>query len=514
MVTTLTSAETIAGPAAAPLSGRTLRLVTVLSFLSFFLMGAAWAAATPWSGAPDETAHMVRAAGVVAGQIAPEPTKAQNGTGAVQRVPAALERDTCFAFHPHKSAACQPTPPQDGKLADYGTAAGRYQPTYYALVGLPLLLSPDYTGLLIARLIGVAVAAAFLAAAVRSIVAWSRRWFMLAGVLVATTPMAVEIIGSINPNGVEIAAAVAMWAALIPLVRSDGPVDRRLLALFAISAAAVASFRPSGPVFVVMAVAVVLATAGGARLMRLVRDRMVWLATAALGVVGLASGIWILVMKANELGGTRATPGTLTTRESLQIVLVDRLGFYFESMVGQFAWLDVRMPGTYYALWYAVTGFLAITALVVGRRADRWRLTLVVAASFVLPVVGDVLSANTLGMIMQGRYVLPAAAGAALLAGHIISERGGFRPATTRSMLGWIAAIVVPLHLIGLGWTMIRYQQGIGGKPVVASLNPFVGDWMPSIGPIGVVLLAVAGAAALVGLVRVMPVEDPELRTA
>jgi Predicted membrane protein (DUF2142) len=509
----LTTAEMVAESAGASLPRRTLRLVSVLAFLSFFLMGAAWAAATPWDGAPDERAHMIRAAGVVSGQIAPEPTSAQNGTGGFQRVPAALDRNTCYAFDPTKSAACMQNPPQDGKFADLGTAAGRYQPTYYALVGLPLRLSPDYTGLLIARLISVAVAAAFLAAAVRSIVEWSRRWFMLAGVLVATTPMAMEIIGSINPNGVEIAAAIAMWAALIPLVHSEGPVDRRLLGLFAISAAAVASIRPSGPGYVVIAIAVVLATAGGTRLMRLIRDRMVWLTTAALGVVGIGSGIWILVMKANELGGIAKTTGILTTAEALQIVLVDRMSYYFESMVGYFAFLDVRMPGTYYALWYAVTGFLGITALVVGRRADRWRLALVVASSFVLPVVGDVVSVNTLGMIMQGRYVLPAAAGAALLAGHIISERGGFRPGTTRSALGWIAAIVIPLHLVGLGWTMIRYQQGLGGKPVVPSLNPFIGEWQPSIGSIGVAVLAVAGAVALIRLVRVMPVEEPELRT-
>jgi hypothetical protein len=510
----LTTAEITSESAVAPLPRRTLRLVSVLAFLSFFLMGAAWAAATPWDGAPDERAHIIRAAGVVSGQLAPEPTKAQNGTGGFQRVPATLDRDTCYAFDPRRSAACQQTPAPNGQFADLGTAAGRYQPTYYALVGLPLRLSPDYTGLLIARLIGVAVAAAFLAAAVRSIVAWSRRWFMVAGVLVATTPMAMHIIGSINPNGVEIAAAIAMWAALIPLVHSEGPVDRRLLALFTISAAAVASIRPSGPGYVVIAVAVVLATAGGTRLLRLFRDRMVWLATAALGVVGIGSGIWILAMKANELGAITSTLGELTTGEALQVVLVDRMGFYFESMVGYFAFLDVRMPGTYYALWYAVTGFLGITALVFGRRADRWRLTLVVLAAFVLPVVGDVVSANTLGMIMQGRYVLPAAAGAALLAGHIISERGGFRPGTTRSMLGWIAAIVIPLHLIGLGWTMIRYQQGLGGQPVVQSLNPFAGEWLPSIGPFGVAALAVAGVVALVGLVRVMPVEDPELRTA
>ncbi|SEQ34719.1 Predicted membrane protein [Lentzea xinjiangensis] len=510
----LTTAEIVAEPAGPALSGRTLRLVSVLAFLSFFLMGAAWAAATPWDGAPDEQAHIIRAAGVAGGQIAPEPADAQNGTGAFQNVPAALARDTCYAFDPTKSAACQQTPPQDGRFADVGTAAGRYQPTYYALVGLPLRLSPDYTGLLIARLIGVAVSAAFLAAAVRSIVAWSRRWFMLAGVLLATTPMAMQIIGSINPNGLEIAASVAMWAALIPLVHAEGPVDRRLLALFAVSAAAVAVIRPSGPAYVVIAIAVVLATAGGTRLLRLLRDRVVWLAAAVIGVAGIGSGLWVLVMKANQLGAVPKAPGTLSTAEAVQIALVDRIGFYFESMVGYFAFLDVRMPGTYYALWYAVTGFVAITALVVGKRADRWRLTLVVLAAFALPVASDVAGANTLGMIMQGRYVLPVAAGAALLAGHIISERGEFLPGTTRSMLGWIAAVVVPLHLIGLGWTMIRYQQGLGGKPTVPSLNPFVGPWQPSIGSIGVVALAVAGAVALIGLVRVMPVEERELRAA
>src|SRR5688500_15400053 len=104
-------ADPVAAPDGTRLPRRTLRLVSVLSFLSFFLIGAAWAAATPWDGAPDERAHIIRAAGVVSGQIAPEPAEAQSGTGAFQNVPAALGRGTCYAFDPTKSAACQETPP-------------------------------------------------------------------------------------------------------------------------------------------------------------------------------------------------------------------------------------------------------------------------------------------------------------------------------------------------------------------------------------------------------------------
>jgi hypothetical protein len=91
-----------------------------------------------------------------------------------------------------------------------GTSAGRHFPVYHVVVGWPLNVWGGWTGLILARLISAALSAAnaFLVLA-----RWSRYGLMLAGLVVAASPMAVEIGGFINPNGLEISAGIALSPA-------------------------------------------------------------------------------------------------------------------------------------------------------------------------------------------------------------------------------------------------------------------------------------------------------------
>src|SRR5690242_13724915 len=116
-------------------------------------MIAGWAIAAPYNGTPDEIDHIIRAVGVVQGQVAPTPARAVRGSGAYQTVPRGLVRDnTCWIFKPGVSAACAPGPGSDRTPVVAGSGAGRYFPAYYALVGLPLRLWPGLPGLYLARL--------------------------------------------------------------------------------------------------------------------------------------------------------------------------------------------------------------------------------------------------------------------------------------------------------------------------------------------------------------------------
>lgn len=481
---------------------RRLRLISLLAFLGFFGVGAAWAIATPYDGGPDEQSHITRAAGVVNGDIIGKRAYVQipgaTLPGVWQTVPKGLDRvsPSCFAGWVKKTPKCvKDVPPASHTPTQkFTTAVGRYPPTYAAMVGWPLKWWPSDTGLLLARLISAALSAAFLAAAVHSILAWSRRPFLLAGLLIATTPMTLYLAGVINPNGLEITAAIAMWTALIPLIYGEGRVDRRLLLLAGISAAMVASIRPAGPVFVVLAVAVLVGTAGRARILRLLRDRRVWLTSAVLTVVGLAAAVWSQVMKADELIAVPQGAG-FGVPEAMRLVLVDRTSYYFESMIGRFGWGEVGMPTAYYAVWFAVAGFLLIAAVAGGRRSDRWRLALVVLSAFLLPLYMDLILTKTMGMMAQGRYILPSAVGAALLAAYVIDERGMFTPALTRSVLGWLAVLTLPAQLVALMYTMIRYQHGLT-RPVPA-INPLTGRWQPPLGSGTALVVAVLGLAAI-----------------
>ncbi|MFI0372757.1 DUF2142 domain-containing protein [Actinomadura sp. 1N219] len=489
---------------------RRLRLVALLAFLGFFAVGGGWAIAMPWDGGTDEQPHVTRAAGVVSGGMfaPPEEIRVPNIKdpipGVFQSVPAGVARQSpaCFAFDPKKSAACLEDTATDSPHDQVRvfTYTGRYPPTYSLVVGWPLKWWPSETGLLLARLISAALSAAFLAAAVYSVLAWSRRPFLLAGLLVATTPMTMQLAGMVNPNGLEITASIAMWTAVIPLVLGRGPVDRRLLILFAVSAVTVACIRPAGPMAVAVALAVLLGTAGRARLGGLARDRRVWVAGGVIAAACAASAVWTLVMHATGLVPTPYESGH-DAPDALKVIAVWRVAFYWKSMVGIFGWTDVELPDSFYALWFAATGFLLIAALAAGRRSDRLRLGLIVVAAFVLPVVMDTVGSKTMGMMAHGRYILPVAAGAALMAAYTVDRRGLLAPRVAGSAAGWLAVVLLPAHLIGLAWTMVRYQHGLYTW-VVPPVNPLSGDWRPPLGSATALVTAVAGLAALGAMVR------------
>lgn len=238
------------------MSDRPSRLFA-LAFVGFFLMISAWSVAVPYDGTPDEHDHVYRAIGVVSGDITPEPAAAVRGSGAFQTIPQGFQANQCWLPYPDKTPAdCAGGDPSgDRTPVRVGSGAGRYQPVYYAIVGLPLKLWPGWPGLILARLIGGALAAALLAAAVTVIARYTRGRLMMAGLVAAITPMATYFAGSVNPNGLEIAAGVAFFAAMVPLFL--GPPERispTLVRVAGFSALWLATLRSMGLVFLFFAV--------------------------------------------------------------------------------------------------------------------------------------------------------------------------------------------------------------------------------------------------------------------
>ena len=205
--------------------GRTRRLSWLLAFVGFFLAIGAWSFAAPYNGTPDEKDHIYRAYGVATGQVVLSPEKAIRDGGAFVDVPTSLLVVDCWQFKSEVSAECAKEPGGDETLASVGTGAGRYFPAYYALVGGPLALSPDWTGVLLSRLLSAALCAFFLANALIDAMRWSRHRFLAVGVLLGVTPMVVHMGGAINPSGPELAAGVAFFAAAFPLLFT--PAARR-----------------------------------------------------------------------------------------------------------------------------------------------------------------------------------------------------------------------------------------------------------------------------------------------
>ncbi|GII26356.1 DUF2142 domain-containing protein [Planosporangium mesophilum] len=479
-------------------SGRRFaRLAWPAVFLALLLCGAAWAVAAPYNAPPDEAEHVARAVGVARGEVFSRATTAGMGTGAYQTVPESLIRPVCFQMQSHRTAACQPEPGGDATLTEVVTRAGRYNPVYYAVVGWPLRFWPDWTGVLLARLLTAAMVAGLLTGALHSALKWTAHGGMLAGVLVATTPLLFHLAGSVNPAGVEIAAGIALFAAGIPLLLNrPARLDPVLMRRVGVAAVTLATLRSLGPLWLALALGVLLLPTSRAlvrELWRSVRAR-VWAVVVAAGVV--AGAAWTVGMHA----ATLITMGVdVTFGQAVKHEAISRWPAYVEQMVGRMSYDDTPLPSLSYLAWYAAVGSLLFTALAFARWVDRWRLLAIAAATFAVPTLSDAVSVQRFGYASQGRYMLPLAVGLPLLAAYLLSTRGDVPLGARRigSLTRTLAVTLLPIHLVALCTAMVRWQRGLPQNSAFTPLNPLRGAWQPVLGPEVPLLAMVAGIALL-----------------
>ena len=112
---------------------------------------------------------------------------------------------------------------------------------------------------------------------------------ILAGLALAVTPTVVFLGGALNPNGVEIAAAIALWCGLLELLsdRQRRP-DRRMALRLAVPAVIMAAMRPLSPALLLTIVGfVVIVLAEPSELRERWQSRSLRVATAVVAIGGV-----------------------------------------------------------------------------------------------------------------------------------------------------------------------------------------------------------------------------------
>ena len=476
------------------------------AFIVFFLICAAWVFASPYDGAPDEVRHLIRAAGVIEGQIFAKPATEPGlgNVGAYQSVPRGLVRgkaptsryNYCYHWLPARSAACAPVPGRGGNApTTVITGAGRYNPVYYAAVGEPLVLWPDWTGILLARLISAALCAAFLASAWLSCLEWRRSRLLIAGLLVAATPAFFELAGAVNPNSLEIAAGISLVAAAIPLLLDRDAADAQgWLRRAAVAAIAIGQFRSMGPELIAGLLLVLLLPTPRAHLRQLWERRSArWWSAGVLAscVLGVA---WTITSGVGDIGNIAHSkyPTGLILRTEFQFN--GRLLRVVEQMIDGFSYYDTRPPHLILVAWAIAICFLLATAFAWGTALGRWRLAALITGTLAIPVLFEVAAANTFGLSFQGRYILPLAVGTPMLAAFIIGSSGRMTTIRQARVIRAMIVLLLPFQLLSLGHVMDRWQSGVGPGHTI---NPLLGSWHPVTGSALPLVLMTAG---LIGL--------------
>lgn len=480
--------------------------------LALLVLSGSWALAGPRFSAPDEPAHVLKAAAVVRGQLRSPPDP--DGEGQLVEVPERLAGADllaiCFAFRSEVTADCAADELTGStEPVEVSTQAGSYPPLYYALVGWPTLVSLDADVVYAMRLVGAVANVALLVVATMALATLVGRRLAMAGMLVVATPMVLFLSGSVNPSGLEASAAVAAWCCALAV--ADRSTARRAVGAplawgLAVAGGVLASTRWLGPAFL----ALVLAGAALARpLGPLVRgawaarrERALVGAALALAVTaGVAGAVTLATPDRILLPGAPVPPGDAAA----EAVLGNAQG-YLRSMIGVFGWLDVPTPTFTYWAWLALLAGLVGAALLVGRASQVRTIVAVAALSALLPF-SQLPSAADLGLPWQGRYALPVAAGVplvALLAVEGARRAGRLRVGTTRLVLA-VAPLAAAGHLVAFAWAERRYATGLHGSFDIWR----DARWAP---PGGNLVLLTAVAAAL-GTVVALALAGEDART-
>ncbi len=356
----------------------------IASFALFLAVGAAWALASPINSGPDEPSHVVHAASIPRGDLI---GKSLKGTPYVDVTAPRVYKPTtpCYAFHPATPASCYELAKGSGDTTLRSYTA-RYLPPYGALLGFGTYWYPPGAGqIYLMRLLSAAVIAALLASCVTTVAAVGSIGFAL-GFLFALTPMALYFTGIVNPSSVEIGAGIAAWIHGVALTHAGAGDDPRLVRRFGIAACVLCATRPLSPLWLVLALGVLVVVAGWARAKDLIGRRVVQGWAAAVVVIALIQVAWSAVAKPLSEGNT-AQKGL---DAPLSFILRQSVGKLYWSntreMVGVFGWLDTLVPNATVVIWLLAIGALVLVGVSAGSRRLAWALGLTIALAFVVPV--------------------------------------------------------------------------------------------------------------------------------
>lgn len=494
--------QTSAGKPARLVRPLRTRAVFLLAFAAFFLVSAGWAIALPANGTNDEDEHIVRAYGAATGHLYAAPAAAARGGGAWVSVPRSLlPVNVDCAQKWELPASCQQRPPDDPRRIEVGSAAGRYNPLYYIPVGLPMVLSPNLGGIVLGRLVSAAMVAAMLAAAVTIAVA-RRSPLLLAALIVAASPNLLNLGGSINPSGLELAAGVLTWTALLTLVRArPGELGDRwtgqLLLAAAVGAATLVSIRTLGPLLLALTVLACLAAARPGRAKELAARRDVRAAGAGVSIAGLYGIAWTVFSGLLNNPPAQTPPPHLSFASKLAYIMGDRLTQWVSQLVGRFSYGEVTAPNGMLVAWYGLALVILVPALLLA----TWRQAAVIVGISVVSIgllVGfELLYYQQLGWAQQSRYVLPFGVGGLLLAGCLRRWERSLGALATRRFVLLCAVATGVMHVWALAVVMTRFQVTQRFK----SLGALHGAWLPAVGPEVPLLTVTVGGILLATLV-------------
>lgn len=480
----------------------------LVPFAVFAAFGILWALASPVFSVPDENAHALKAVAQLRGQVIGEEVPGVRHL--VVDLPDGYEYSPeilCFATQDYVPAECGGADlGDDGYLDWFATWVGAYNPLYYYLVGWPSLLVEGDAGVIAMRVASALLGAALLASAAQAALSGARSVWMPLGVAFTAAPMSVYLIGSVNPNGAELAAAAALWAVVPRLLETfDDDATVRpslprawLWTMTVFASVVLVNARALGPLWLLIIVGFCLLVARRHSVVALFTTPLSYAWAAAIAVGGLFSVAW-------TLGGgslsnqAEASDAPLVGASFLQGAwyMLRAAPDHIQQAIGYFGWLDAPLP--LWTYWFFIAAFAALVMLAFaalpGRSALLLGLLLVLAVA--VPVAVQAYSVGQTGIIWQGRYGLVLYLGIPIVAAWLLS-RDAVRLASIAPRMTALAATMLGVYGV-IAFLLVLSRYVIGGRmPLDLLLTDPV--WQPPLGwiPLTVLYLLVSVVAVVI----------------
>lgn len=456
---------------------------TLVTWLACAFALGLWSLATPHLTAPDSPAHDLRAWGAGHGQVRlvdPGPVEGMPfASMGVNQLPetlvAAASSVGCYAGQPTVSAGClAEIEDRREPLLAYLNPLGQYHPAYYLATGWPSRFVGVDDALTADRAVAVALASLFLAWAIVAARLMPRPHVAVTGVLVACSPQVLYFGGVLNPNSLEILAALAMGAcSLAFFVDPDGPHATALGRRALLAATVLALMRVFSPVWVACWAALVLALFGMPALRALLRRaNLPWLVLLVLAGVG--NVVWTLT-HLTSLAGDREPYARLSFAGAVHASMQQIDQTNLAEAVGVFGWKDTLLRAGLVNYYLVAAVFLIGVCWVFLSRRASLALSGWVAVCYLLPIVLQAVQWNDNGPVWQARYTLP------LLV--LLPVSAAFLAAASDQLEGVLhlrLRALMPAVLLVVGYVQVAayatlLRRNVGG--VEGGLTE--GDWTP-----------------------------------
>jgi hypothetical protein len=468
------------------------------AFAFFAVLGSLWALSGPPYSVADESAHATKGIAQVRGQIIGY--EAEGVRYIVVDLPDGYRysaNSTCFIYQPETPADCGVEVGDEGANW-FGTWVGAYNPTYYYLVGWASLIFDGPAGIYAMRIVSALVSALFLASATLAALSSVRARWMPLGVVALTSPMILYFAGSVNPQGLEVAAAAALWTGLYRLLQTWREPDAvtlsrgALWSIVGVSSIIVANVRALGPLWLVIIVVASLIIGGWRPTQSLFSTAKSYWWLGAIAIGGLFS-LWWTLSGGSLSGQAEATDapfvgGSFLTGFTQVLRLTPAYGF---QAIGQFGWLDAAVPGVLVLLFCIAAAIPLFLAMVATNRRGLLIMGMLAALALFVPALVQGYSVHQTGMIWQGRYALFLYISLPLFAAIVLSSRAGTRVAFLSVRTTVLVTGLFAIYGVGAFIAVLRrYVVGNATPTAEMVTNP---QWQPPLGwPVLVALTILA----------------------